>query len=80
MLIGIAAGLAERRTVFAGALTIMVGHGLNVAMFLLRGLVSTADVTGGLFFSGLLFEIVVDVVVVLFAVALLRPFTGPRPP
>ena len=77
---GIAAGLAGRRSVLAGALTIMVGHGLNVTMFLLTGLLSLADVTGALFFSGLLFEIVVDVVVVLFAVPLLRPITGRRPP
>lgn len=78
-LMGIAAGFAGRRSVFAGALTVMVGHALNVSMFLFTGLLQVADVTGALFFSGLLFEIVVDVVVVLFAVPLLRPITA-RPP
>jgi uncharacterized membrane protein len=74
-IMGAAAGLAARRSVFTGALTIMVGHGLNVLVFLVRQLMPAAVATGALFFSGLLFEIVVDVVVILFAVPLLRSFT-----
>jgi uncharacterized membrane protein len=79
-IMGIAAGLAGRRSVLTGALTVVVGHGLNVLMFLARQLMPAAAVTGALFFSGLLFEIVVDVVVVLFAVPLLRPLTRARTP
>jgi uncharacterized membrane protein len=72
-IMGAAAGLAARRSVFTGALTITVGHGLNVLVFLTRHLMPATAVTSALFFSGLLFEIVVDVVVVLFAIPLLRP-------
>jgi uncharacterized membrane protein len=77
---GIAAGLAARRSVFAGSLAVMVGHALNVAVFLIKGLLPAADLTGALFFSGLLFEIVVDVVVTLFAVPLLRSLKEQPPP
>lgn len=74
-IMGIAAGLAARRSIFAGALTILVGHGLNVLSFISGGLLPMAEVVTPFFFSGLLFEIVVDVVVTLFAVPLLRQAT-----
>ncbi|MDR7417440.1 MAG: ECF transporter S component [Armatimonadota bacterium] len=77
IIMGIAAGLAARRSVMTGSLTILVGHGLNVYVFLARGLMPADTVFGPLFLSGLLFETVVDVVVVLFAVPLLRPLLKP---
>jgi uncharacterized membrane protein len=73
VIMGLAAGLAGRRSVFAGALAILVGHTLNVLVFVSRGLMPVTAISGAMFFSGLLFEIVVDVVLVLFAVPLLRP-------
>jgi uncharacterized membrane protein len=78
-IMGLAAGLAAKRSVLTGALTILVGHALNVLVFLRLGLMTPATVMGALFFSGLLFETVVDVVVILFAVPLLRPLIAPAP-
>jgi uncharacterized membrane protein len=72
LLMGTAAGIAGRRSTFAGALTILVGHALNVSAFTISGLMPAAAMAGPLFFSGLLFETVIDVVVILFAVPLLR--------
>jgi uncharacterized membrane protein len=76
-IMGFAAGLAGRRSVFAGALTVLVGHALNVLVFVSRALMPVAAISGALFFSGLLFEIVVDVVLILFAVPMLRPIMRP---
>jgi len=78
-LMGAAAGLAGRRSTFAGAMTILVGHVLNLGAFVLRGLLPLSAISGALFFSGLLFEVVVDVVVILFAVPLVRSFGAPPP-
>lgn len=82
---GAAAGVAGRRSVFTGALTVLVGHGLNVLVFLSRELLSPVALAGAPFFSGLLIEFVIDVVVILFAVPLLRGVmsagtAAPRPP
>jgi uncharacterized membrane protein len=80
ILMGTAAGFAGRRSTFTGALTVMVGHALNVFTFVVSGLMPAAAMRGALFFSGLLFEIVVDVVVILFAVPLLRSAGMPAAP
>jgi uncharacterized membrane protein len=79
MVMGAAAGIAGRRSTFSGALAIMVGHALNVAVFVISRLLPASTMRGALFFSGLLFEIVVDVVVILFAVPLLRSAGLPAP-
>jgi uncharacterized membrane protein len=71
---GFAAGLAGSRvpTVIA-ALSILVGHVLNILVFVWTGLLPLTDVTGAVFFGGLAFETVVDVVVIVITVPLLRP-------
>lgn len=74
---GALAGVGARRSVLTGALTIIVGHALNVVIFISTRLLPIQTISAALFFSGLLFEIVVDVVVILFAVPLLRAFMGP---
>jgi uncharacterized membrane protein len=79
ILMGTAAGFAGRRSTFTGALTVLVGHALNVFVFVVRGLMPASTMRGPLFFSGLLFEIVVDVVVIMFAVPLLRSMGLPAP-
>ncbi|MGH2669568.1 MAG: ECF transporter S component [bacterium] len=73
-IMGFVAGLAGSRvpTVVA-ALTILVGHVLNILVFVWTGLLPLTDVTGAVFFGGLAFETVVDVVVIVIVVPLLRP-------
>lgn len=73
---GLAAGLAGRR-VFLGALTIIVGHVLNILVFILLRLLPVSDVTTALFVYGLTFETIADVIVILIAVPLLRPIIKP---
>ncbi len=72
-IMGLSAGVVGRRSVFAGSLTILVGHGLNIIAFILAGLLPASDITGKLFIYGLAFETVVDIAVILAAVPLLRP-------
>lgn len=73
-IMGLVAGIAGTRvpTVVA-ALTILVGHVLNILVFVWARLLPLTDVTGVVFFGGLAFETVVDVVVITLAVPLLRP-------
>jgi len=78
-LMGLAAGLVGTRVpAVVAALTIIVGHVLNILVFVWTGLLPLTDVTGTVFFGGLAFETVVDVVVIVLAVRLLRPMIGPR--
>ncbi|HEV8354327.1 MAG TPA: ECF transporter S component [bacterium] len=73
-IMGLAAGLVGNRvpTVVA-ALTILVGHVLNVLVFIWAGLMPANQMTATIFSVGLLAEVVVDVVVIVIAVPLLRP-------
>lgn len=71
-IMGLAAGLARSRELLA-ALTIIVGHVLNILVFIIAGLLPASAITGAVFLVGLAFETVVDVVVILIAVRLLRP-------
>ncbi len=71
-IMGLTAGLAGRRA-FLGALTIIVGHVLNILVFVQVGLLPLNDVTKALFIYGLAFETLVDIIVILLAVPLLRP-------
>lgn len=70
---GLAAGVVGRRSVLAGAFTILVGHALNILGFIAAGLLPASEIAGAVFIYGLAFESVVDVVVILLAVPLLRP-------
>ncbi|MDR7404479.1 MAG: ECF transporter S component [Armatimonadota bacterium] len=70
---GLAAGVVGRRSVLAGAFTILVGHALNILGVIAAGLLPASEIAGAVFVYGLAFETVVDVVVILLAVPLLRP-------
>lgn len=76
-IMGLTAGLVGRRSVFLGSLCIIVGHVLNILVFIVARLLPATEVTGAVFLVGLLFETVVDVVVILIAVRLLRPLIRP---
>jgi len=73
MVMGFVAGLAGPRHLILGALTIIVGHALNIVAFILVGLIPASQVAVTIFSVGLLAEVVIDVVVILAAVPLLRP-------
>jgi len=78
-IMGLAAGLARSRRIVA-ALTIIVGHALNILAFIWLGLLPANDVTGRIFLYGLAFETLVGVIVILLTVPLLRPLVkGPTP-
>ncbi|MDR7417712.1 MAG: ECF transporter S component [Armatimonadota bacterium] len=69
---GVTAGVVARRGLLLGALTIVVGHALNIAAFLLVGLLPLSQAALTIFSVGLLVEVVIDVVVIVAAVRALR--------
>lgn len=75
-IMGLTAGLAGR-SLLLGALTIIVGHVLNILIFILVRLLPVNEVTTALFIYGLTFETIVDVIVILVTVRLLRPIIKP---
>ena len=72
-IMGLTAGVVGRRNLVAGALTIIVGHVLNVVAFILIGLMPATQMAVTVFSVGLLTEVVIDVIVIVIAVPLLRP-------
>ena len=73
-IMGFVAGwVGGRVPTFIAALTIIVGHVLNVLVFILAGLMPANQMTATIFSLGLLVEVVVDVAVIVLAVPLLRP-------
>ncbi|MDQ7848928.1 MAG: ECF transporter S component [Armatimonadota bacterium] len=72
-LMGLAAGLIARANQPLAAFAIVVGHALNIAVFLAAGLLPLSQVAVTIFWSGLLVETVVDLVVIWILVAALRP-------
>jgi len=72
-IMGLTAGLVGRRSLIFGALTILVGHVLNIIAFILVGLLPANQIAATIFSVGLLVEAVIDVVVILIVVPLLRP-------
>jgi uncharacterized membrane protein len=76
-IMGISAGLARRAPVVLGALTIIVGHALNIVAFIIAGLLPANQLTATVFSAGLGLEVVIDVVVISIVVPLLRPLTRP---
>lgn len=74
-IMGAAAGLARRLPL--AALTIVVGHALNIAAFVLAGLLPANQMTATVFSVGLLLEIIIGVVVISVVVPLLRPLLKP---
>lgn len=73
MIMGLSAGAARRAPVVLAALTIIVGHVLNLSAFVIAGLMPLTQATALVFSVGLLAETVVDVAVISIAVPLLRP-------
>jgi uncharacterized membrane protein len=78
-IMGLSAGLVGRRSVVAGAFTILVGHILNIIAFIIAGLMPATQMAATVFSVGLLLEAVVDIIVILLAVSLLRPIVKPAP-
>lgn len=76
-IMGLTAGLAGRRSIILGALTILVGHILNIIAFILVGLMPATQMAATVFSIGLLVEVVIGIVVILIAVPLLRPIVKP---
>lgn len=76
-IMGLTAGLAGRRSVIVGALTILVGHILNIIAFIILGLMPATQMAATVFSIGLLVEVVIGIVVILIAVPLLRPIVKP---
>lgn len=72
-IMGITAGLARRAPVVLGALTIIVGHVLNIVAFIIAGLLPGNQVTATIFSAGLALEVIIDVIVISIIVPLLRP-------
>ncbi|HXF83263.1 MAG TPA: ECF transporter S component [bacterium] len=70
---GLAAGLLARLNPTVAALAIIVGHALNIVVYLLVGLLPASQVAVAIFWTGLLVETIIDLVVIWLAVALLRP-------
>jgi len=73
LIMGAAAGWARKAPVVLAALTIIVGHALNILAFVIVRLLPANQVTATVFSVGLLLEIVIDVVVISILVPLLRP-------
>jgi len=71
---GLVAGLLARANPAVAALAIIVGHALNIGVYLVVGLLPANQVGVAIFWTGLLAETVVDLIVIWLAVALLRPF------
>lgn len=76
-IMGLAAGLAGRKGLIAGALTILVGHILNIFAFIIVGLLPPSQLAATIFSVGLLVEAVIDVIVIMIVVPLLRPALKP---
>lgn len=74
-IMGLTAGVVGRRSVVFGALTVIVGHALNILAFLVVRLLPMNQLAVTIFSIGLLVEVVIDVVVIVITVPLLRPLT-----
>lgn len=79
-IMGYSAGLARRSSVVLGALTIIIGHALNILAFVIARLLPANQITATVFSLGLLLEIVIDVIVISIAVPLLRPLVKQTAP
>jgi uncharacterized membrane protein len=71
---GFVAGLLGRTNPTLAPFAIIVGHALNIVVYLLVGLLPASGVAVGIFWTGLVVETVIDVIVIWLVVALLRPF------
>jgi uncharacterized membrane protein len=71
---GLAAGLLGRMNPTLAPFAIIVGHALNLIVYLLVGLLPASQFAVGIFWTGEVVETVIDIVVIYLVVALLRPF------
>jgi uncharacterized membrane protein len=71
---GLVAGVLGRTNPTLAPFAIIVGHALNIVVYLLVGLLPASGVAVGIFWIGLAVETVIDIVVIYLVVALLRPF------
>ncbi|MBI3975140.1 MAG: ECF transporter S component [Armatimonadetes bacterium] len=78
-IMGLSAGLIARASAPAAALAIIIGHLLNIAAFILVGLIPLNQLAITIFSVGLLVETVIDLVVIWLAVAVLRPVVRAAP-
>jgi len=70
---GAAAGLAgDRRNDFLAALSVLVGHLLNLLFFLRLGLMSIPSTTLGVTLLGLTTEVTIDVVAIMLLIVVLK--------
>lgn len=76
-IMGAAAGLVRAWPVVLAALSIIVGHVLNIAAFIFIGLLPASTFAASAVLLGLLLEIVIDVAVISVVVPLLRPLLKP---
>ena len=78
-IMGFVAGwVGGRVPTIIAALTIIVGHVLNVLVFILAGLMPANQMTATVFSVGLLAEVVADIVVIIILVPVLRPLVKGR--
>ncbi len=54
------------------ALCIFVGHGLNVAVFIITGLLALQQIASPVFWSGLLTEGIIDIIVILLVISIVE--------
>lgn len=78
-IMGLTAGVARRANIFLAALTILVGHVLNITAFIIGGLMPANQMTATIFSIGLLTEVVIDVLVIVIVTPLLRPLVRSTP-
>lgn len=78
-IMGLSAGLIARANAPIAAFAIIVGHVLNIAAFIIAGLIPLNQLATTIFSVGLLVETVIDLVVIWLAVAVLRPVVRSAP-
>jgi uncharacterized membrane protein len=76
-IMGLVAGVVARGSAPLAALTILVGHALNILVFIVVGLLPLNQIAVAIFWGGLALEALVDVIVIWLAVAALRPLVRP---
>ncbi|HEV8339836.1 MAG TPA: ECF transporter S component [bacterium] len=79
LIMGFSAGWVARISRPVAALTILVGHVLNIAAFIIVRLIPLSDLTATIFSVGLLVEAIIDIVVIWLAVAVLTPVVRSAP-
>ncbi|MBN1954508.1 MAG: GAF domain-containing protein [Anaerolineae bacterium] len=78
-MMGLAAGfVARKRSRIGTAMTILVGHGLNVLVFFVVGLLPFASALNDIFWTGLLAEAMVDLILIVFVISVIQRVQTPQ--